>query len=151
MRVKHLVPVVMVVTAILLLNVTGCGKKGDPVPPRVKLPAPITDLRVGSVSGGVALGWSINGPSGDVGSFKILRSVTLDGSQACPGCPQDYRLFGTLTPTDERLRREGEKGLRYLDTEVRDGGYYSYRIAVCNRTGQCSEASNEAGTVHREP
>jgi hypothetical protein len=151
MRQERRLALAALFAAILLLSLIGCGKKGDPIPPRVKLPLPITDLRVESSSGGVALAWSIGAPGGDIGSFKILRGVTPDGNQACPGCPQDYRPFVTLTTADDRLRRESERGFRYLDTDVREGGYYSYRIAVCNRTGQCSAPSNEAGRVHKEP
>jgi len=150
MRRNHLLPLMVMITATLLLSATGCGKKGDPVPPQARIPAPITDLKVDSIQGGVALVWSIQDSRGDIGSFKILRSVTLDGSLACPGCPQDYRPFAILKPTDDGLRREGEKGFRYHDSDVRDGGYYSYRIAVCNRTGQCSVASNEAGTIRKD-
>jgi len=74
--------------------------------------------------------------------------VTIRGEEACPGCPQDYRPFREVTPADGRLRREGATGFRYTDTDVKGGSFYSYRIAVCDRSDSCGEASNEAGTIH---
>ncbi len=136
-------------TGIIMLSLfcMGCGKKDDPMPPQIRLPV-ITDLGVHSLQEGIVLGWSLIGPTDDLGGFKIIRSETIDGSRACPGCPQDYHPFGTVALADDRLKREEGKRFRYVDTDVRAGGFYSYRIAVCNRTGNCGEASNESGMIH---
>jgi hypothetical protein len=125
----------------------GCGKKVDPVPPQIRLPI-IADLGTKSLPEGIALGWSLMDPADGSGGFKIFRSVTGEGSRACPGCPQEYHPFVTVPLSDDRLKREGEKGFRYVDADVRIGGFYSYRIAVCNRRGNCGEASNESGMIH---
>jgi hypothetical protein len=125
---------------------TGCGMKGDPVAPRVKLPI-VADLTTTSLPEGIVLSWSLDVRTEGIGGFKILRSVTTRGGEACPGCPQDYRPFTEVKLTDGRLRREGTTGFRYIDTDVRGGSFYSYRIAVCDRASSCGEASNETGTV----
>jgi hypothetical protein len=132
---------------VVVLIFAGCGKKGDPIPPRIKLPI-VADLAATSLPEGIILGWSLDVSAGGIRGFKVLRSETGQGKEACPGCPQDYRPFKEVTLTDERLRREGAMGFRYTDTDVRTGSFYSYRIAVCNRDGYCGESSNEAGTVH---
>jgi hypothetical protein len=131
---------------VMILIIAGCGKKGDPIPPRVKLPI-IADLTAASLREGIVLGWSLDVRTEGIGGFKILRSVTSRGGEACPGCPQDYGPFTEVKLSDGRLRREGTTGFRYIDTDVRGGSFYSYRIAVCNRTGSCGEASNEAGMI----
>lgn len=135
-------------TGLLMLSLiwVGCGKKVDPVPPQVRLPL-IADLGVRSLPEGIVLGWSLTDPADGIG-FKILRSVTREGSEACPGCPREHHPFVTLSLADDRLKREGGKSFRYVDADVGIGGFYSYRIAVCNRRGNCGEASNEAGTIH---
>ncbi len=135
-------------TGLLMVTLifSGCGKKGDPIPPRIKFPV-VNDLATVSLPEGIALSWLLDVLKDDIGGFKILRSVTIRGSEACPGCPQDYRPFRDVALTDGRLHREGAVGFRYVDTDVRGGSFYSYRIGVCNRAGSCGEASNEAGTI----
>jgi hypothetical protein len=134
-------------TGLLLTMIfTGCGKKGDPIPPQVKLPI-VTGLAVASLPEGIVLSWSLDARTEGFGGFKILRSVMSRGDEACPGCPQDYRPFKELALADGSLRRQGATGFRYIDTDVRGGRFYSYRIAVCNPVGSCGEASNEAGMI----
>ena len=131
---------------VITVNITGCGKKGDPIPPRAKLPI-VADLAAASLPGGIGLSWSLDGRTEDIGGFKIIRSVTSRSGEACPGCPQDYRPFTEVKLSDGRLRREGATGFRYIDTAVRGGSFYSYRVAVCNRVGSCGDVSNEAGMI----
>jgi len=131
---------------VLSLACAGCGKKDDPLPPQITLPA-IADLGTRSLREGIMLSWSLIGTDG-IGGFKIFRSETLTENRVCPGCPQEYHPLGMVTIADDRLKREGETRFRYVDTGVRTGGFYSYRIAVCNRTGYCGEASNESGMIH---
>jgi hypothetical protein len=136
-------------TGLVMLSLisTGCGKKVDPVPPQIRLPV-IADLSTRSFGGGIVLSWSLTGPAEGVDGFKIFRSVTNEGTSACPGCPQMYHPFMTVTLSDDRLKRAGDKIFQYVDADVRAGGFYSYRIAVCNRGGNCGEASNESGIIH---
>jgi len=133
---------------VLLLLSAGCGKKGDPIPPRIKLPATIADLSVVSVKEGILLTWSLPGPLQQIGSFKLLRSETVEGSEACPGCPQEYRPLRTVAITDDRLRREVERKFSYVDGDVSVGHYYSYRIVACDPAGFCGAESNAAGLIH---
>jgi hypothetical protein len=130
-----------------ILIFAGCGKKDDPMPPRIKLPA-IGDLGIDSLREGIILNWSLAGPHTGIGGFKIFRSETSRGSEACLGCPQNYHPFGSVLLGDGRLLREGAEGFRYVDTDVREGSFYSYRITVCNPAGHCGEPSNEAGRIH---
>jgi len=133
---------------VLLLLSAGCGKKGNPIPPRIKLPATIADLSVVSVKEGILLTWSLPGPLQRIGSFKLLRSETVEGSEACPGCPQEYRPLRPVAITDDRLRREEERKFSYVDGDVSVGHYYSYRIVACDPAGFCGAESNAAGLIH---
>jgi hypothetical protein len=125
-----------------IMLVAGCGKKGDPIPPQVKVPAAIADLSAASSTAGIILRWSLPVSVEGIGSFRILRSDS-DAAQACPGCPQDHRTLVQLAVADGRIEREeGGKGIRYIDTAVKAGRFYSYRVVSCNPRGYCGEASN---------
>ena len=108
----------------------------------MKLPATIVDLSAVSVKEGILLAWSLPEPLRPIGSFKLLRSETLEGNEACPECPQEYRPLRTVAVNDNRLRREGEGKFSYVDGDVIAGRYYSYRLAVCDPNGFCGAESN---------
>lgn len=131
-----------------ILFAAGCGKMGDPIPTRARLPAAIADLGAASSAEGIILRWSIPFPQEGIVSFRILRSDT-EAAKACPGCPQDHRTLVQLSIADGRLQREGGKGIRYFDAEVRPRRFYSYRVASCDSRGNCGEASNTAQLVHQ--
>lgn len=136
--------------AIFALILPACGKKGDPMPPKVNMPT-VADLGATSGREGILLAWSLNGPTEGVAGFKLVRSEIVEGSEVCPGCPQVYRPYVTVPIADERLQREGEKGFRYLDADVKTGSYYFYRISACDRSGHCGDASREAAMRHSIP
>jgi len=125
------------------LAVAGCGKKTNPIPPRLILPPAIADLRADSIVEGILLRWSAPGPKGRIAHFRILRSEEA-AAQACPGCPQDYRPLAMLKVADQALRREEGNGFQYLDTAVAAGHFYSYRISACDSHGHCGEPSAPA-------
>jgi len=133
-----------------ILFVPGCGKKGDPIiPAQLRLPAAIGDLSAVSSPAGMILRWQAPFPLDQAGGFRILRSDTK-AAEACPGCPQDYRILVQLPLGDGRLQRDGEKGIRYFDGSVRAGYFYSYRVTLCNTRGDCGEASNAAQGVYQK-
>jgi hypothetical protein len=126
-----------------VLFCAGCGKKADPIPPRLILPTPIADLTADSVAEGILLGWSASGPIGRIDHFRIIRGeAAVD--QACPGCPQEYRPLATPKVGDQRLRRAGERVFSYLDEAVTEGRFYSYRVSACDSQGHCGEPSAPA-------
>ncbi len=118
-------------TGLLLVTLlsAGCGMKGDPVPTRAVLPI-VADLTTASLHEGIVLSWSLDARTDGIGGFKIIRSATSRGNDACPGCPREYRPFREVALADGRLHREGAKGFRYVDTDVQGGGFYSYRTLV---------------------
>lgn len=137
-----------IVLFALLLICAGCGLKSDPIPPTVKLPAAITDLSVESSREGILLAWSVD-PLDKIDTFRLFRSEPVRASEACPGCPQEYRPLRTIPLTDTGLRSEEGKKFYYVDWDVRTDYFYAYRIAICDRGGRCSAVSNEAGLIHK--
>jgi len=132
----------------LILILAGCGLKADPFPSRIKPPAAIADLSAATSREGILLGWSLADPLEKIGAFQLLRSEAVRGSEACPECPQDYKRYKTIPAADAGLRREGERKFWHTDGDVHTGHFYSYRIVVCDRAGNCSAPSNAAGLIH---
>lgn len=133
---------------VLLLFSAGCGKKGDPLPPRIVLPPTVVDLSVVSAEEGILLAWTLPAPLQPIGSFRLFRSETVKGSEACPGCPQEYRPLLVVPIADDRLHRKEEGKFSYVDEDVSVGHYYSYRLVVCNPARLCGAESNAAGLIH---
>jgi hypothetical protein len=129
--------------------IAGCGKKGDPVPSKITTPKAVSDLKGMIVEGGIALGWNIAENSIDVAGFKIYRSELETGGNGCPGCPREYSLIADLSCRDPKLVRDGEKKIGYLDTSVKIGYLYSYKIVACNSSGYCGGESNIAEIMNR--
>jgi hypothetical protein len=142
----------MALTSLLLaaLTAAGCGKKADPIPPRLVLPPVIADLTADSVDAGILLGWSTPGPIGRIDHFRILRSA-VSADQACPGCPQVYMLLATPKAADPALQRAGEGMFRYVDAAVTAGRFYSYRVSACDSRKFCGEPSAPAGLFTKQP
>jgi hypothetical protein len=135
-----------------LLSVTlvfsGCGRKGDPVPPRLSLPPAVTGLSAESSAAGVLLTWEVSGPVERIDHFRIQRSEA-PAEGACPGCPQDYRPLETVKLNAPGLQRRGEKGFGLADGTVSAGRYYSWRVSACDGRGRCAEPSAPAGLFKR--
>ena len=97
-------------TAVLLLNLAGCGYKSVPVPPEDMVPNPITDLRYELSEKGVRLSWTYPGRTvaghklTEVTSFDVYRAV-VPISSYCKDCPIPFgspiNLPGGILPEDE--------------------------------------------------
>lgn len=140
---RRIFPGVLAGLLFIVLVAGGCGKKGDPIPPRLILPSPIADLTADSVAEGILLAWSMPGDIGRIDHFRIIRGETA-ADQACPGCPQEYRPLASPKVADQRLQRTGERMFRYVDAEVTTGRFYSYRVSACDSQGHCGEWSAPA-------
>lgn len=139
----------MTVVFFLAALIAGCGKRGDPVPPKITAPKAVSDLKGMIVEGGIVLGWNMPENSIDAAGFKIYRSELEIGGNGCPGCPREYSLIADLSCRDPKLVSDGEKKIGYLDTDVKIGWLYSYKIVACNSSGYCSGESNIVEIMNR--
>jgi hypothetical protein len=132
----------VVVIFSLTLFCLGCGKKGNPVPPEIKNPESVNDLSVKIAEGKIILAWSVRESNTDVAEFKIYRSALEIEGDSCVGCPRDYLLIAELSSGDPKLLQEAKGKIKYLDSKVKAGWLYSYKIEICNTDGYCSGDSN---------
>ncbi|MDO9529513.1 MAG: hypothetical protein Q7J27_10195 [Syntrophales bacterium] len=137
---------VSLIAVIFFLTVfyLGCGKKGNPVPPEIKIPKAVNDLSVKIAEGEIVLAWSVPESNTDVAEFKIYRSALEVEGDSCVGCPREYLLIAELSSGDPKLLKEAKGKINYLDSKVKAGWLYSYKIEICNSDGYCSGDSNIA-------
>lgn len=150
MKCDRLLPTIIGVLLLTSLAVTGCGKKGDPVPYRAKPLPVITDLRVSPGPAGIEVRWSLPATGEITGNFKITRSERSPDGTICAGCPQEYLPIGIVPAGNERKPASGERSLAYTDADVKAGHRYSYRVAVCTPDGLCGATSSEAGVLYEQ-
>lgn len=124
------------------LGFHGCGKKGDPLPPGIRPPKAISDLRAKIAEAGVILRWSVPEMKTGIRNFKIQRSGLPTEGAVCPDCPHEYNIIADISTNDPVLTREEGNFVSYLDSRIIAGYIYTYRIIACDMDGLCSEASN---------
>ena len=136
----------VVIAVVLFLSVAlpGCGKKGDPVPPRVVLPAAVVDLKAALNPEGIVLNWSMPAGIAAIEKIRILRSELEIAGDECPGCPRRFAVLADLLAGDKRVEREKDGRPRFIDFAVKPGWLYTYKVFLCDVYGNCSTDSNQA-------
>ena len=140
---------ITVLCSLLILGgvLYGCGKKGDPRPSSIAPPNAISDLKATLADYGVVLRWTIPEAKGGIQRFKIERSELLLKGSTCPDCPLEYAVVADIASNDRKLAKEGTDVTLYLDSGIKNGYLYTYRVITCDLSGLCSQASNLAEVV----
>ena len=120
----------------------GCGKKGDPRPSGVAPPKAVSDLKASVADYGVVLRWTIPDAKGGIQRYRIERSELRAKGATCPDCPLEYAVVAEIASNDPKLAREGANVVVYLDSAIKAGYLYTYRVITCDLSGLCSQASN---------
>jgi len=125
----------------------GCGKKADPRPSGVAAPKAVSDLKASLADYGVILRWTIPDAGGGIQKYRVERSELRAKGATCPDCPLEYAVVADLASNDPKLAREGANVVVYLDSAVKTGYLYTYRVITCDLSGICSQASNMGEVV----
>jgi hypothetical protein len=140
----------LVIAAFLVvIMVSGCGKKGDPHAPELTTPEPIHDLTARQDRAGIVLTWSRptryagGGAVTDLASFVIFRKEI---SPTCRDCPAPYRPLTTVYVEDSE-RFVKQKQYRYIDDQAQPNAIYHYRVSSQLIDSTLSAPSNEVEIV----
>ncbi|HEX7534443.1 MAG TPA: hypothetical protein VF343_04225 [Syntrophales bacterium] len=135
---------IAILCSVLVLGgvLSGCGKKGDPRPSGSAPPKAIADLKASLADYGVVLRWTIPEAKGGIEKYRIERSELLAKGATCPECPVEYAVVADLSANDPKLAKEGANVAIYLDSGIKAGYLYTYRVVACDSSGLCSQASN---------
>lgn len=83
---------------LLLISMTGCGKKGLPLPPPEEIPPGVVDLS-GNLDGDtLTFSWTIpEGKNADLlVGYQVYRSASPIQDTDCPDCPVNFWLLGAM-------------------------------------------------------
>ncbi len=141
-RFRKLLIAILSFSLVLAGGVYGCGKKGDPRPSGVAPPKAISNLTVSLGDRGVVLRWTIQGAEGRNQRYRIERSELRTKATTCPECPLEYAVVADIAFDDPKLTKEKADTVIYVDSGIKAGYIYTYRITVCDASGLCSQASN---------
>jgi hypothetical protein len=125
----------------LTIPVQGCGLKADPAPSRIQPLKPLIDIRLQQEAGGILIRWRTQEQPRAMTRFKLIRSEVGTDGQSCPGCPPDETRIADLGIGEARLVKVEASVFGYMDTDVKPGRIYRYRVIGCDSTGSCSEPS----------
>lgn len=124
----------------------GCGVKTHLVPPDVRVPKRIQDLKGEVRDKSLVLRWGIPEENAD-GSRPVdlvhLRILRREERGGCIECPGEFSVREEL----DLRKAEGytvEDGvLSWVDTDLEDGVIYVYKVVGVNHWGYAGEPSNE--------
>jgi predicted small lipoprotein YifL len=131
----------LVIAIVLMLS--GCGKKGPPVPPRREIPPPVTDLSWEIKNKTLALSWSVPRVKGSIrlSGFKIYRSQKRLSVSDCPDCPGTFKPVADILIKDPTRQDQNTERKRY--TEYLEAGFrYEYKVVGYTENGISSPDSN---------
>ena len=133
----------VIVLALLLAGLAGCGYKTMPIPPQEIVPTPITDLRYELNERGVTLYWTYPGQTikgeklTDISTFNLYRAV-VPSDKYCETCPIPFRepipLPGGAVTADQ------PKTAVYNATLLRPGHLFFYKIR--SKSGWWAESAD---------
>jgi fibronectin type 3 domain-containing protein/predicted small lipoprotein YifL len=139
------------IMSIIVLLLTGCGRRGPLVSPEALAPAPIADLRLEQQGGQFLVSWTR--PGGEVGGgalkdlavFQIFKREVLPPGEDCEECPTAYRLMKSIDLEYPQGVIVLGNSYVYMDNDLAEGKTYRYKAYSVKKDGTMSRTSNRAG------
>jgi len=145
---------------LLLLLLTGCGKKITPLSPETVLPGPVSDFRLAQEGDGLLLKWSLpkvnllGQPLTQVEGCRVYRAEAK-GVEGAPPPSSDYGLLAEIDLAYPKVGEVRGEALSYRDTFLVPGRRYYYRVAAYDQGGHPGAFSRilgySWGTLPRAP
>jgi len=131
---------------VMLISVSGCAKKGSPVPWDSIVPRRIVDLIATPREDRLLLEWTIpkentdKSPPTDLVEFKILRSEGVLIGDECRGCGEKPKVVYEMKLAKENVVPGKKMAIFFEDQEPRR--VYVYEVVSINQRGDPSSPSN---------
>jgi fibronectin type 3 domain-containing protein len=140
------VPAGLVVLGLLL---SGCGRRGAPLPPRSVGPAAVTSLQAAPRGTDILLTWTRpsrnedGSPLTNLLEFRLFRAVSAPAAGADETPPVFVVLATVRADRPENATVQGT-AYAYRDETVSAGLVYRYQVQAVDRRGQAGPPSAEA-------
>jgi len=123
----------------LILLITGCGLKANPVSPTsaVFQKQGEQKLTVSADGNAVVLTWQFQNQAGMTSHMNIEKSQLGSAGNICKDCPRTFERIGQLQVLNVK---NGKNEYRFTDSLVEKGKTYSYRLKLCDEAGVCRES-----------
>ena len=128
----------------MVIAVSGCGKKGDPVAYHTKPVPPVSGFKIEKLSEAVVMTWPVQPGLRGVSFFQIEKSSLNPNENGCPGCPKIFDVIAEVPVNDAACYGNQNRECRYTDYNVISGYHYIYRISSCDDKERCEKMSTPA-------
>ena len=132
------------------LLVAGCASPGRPLPPSLRLPAPVTDLRAERVGDTVELRWTTPSVATDGVALKGAVPAVVCREVVAPGGSASGSAAGACTEVQRTRVAQGATSVEDLlpaGLTVEPAGALVYRVRLLNAAGHDAGGSNTAFTA----
>ncbi len=140
---------ILIFSLIVILALTGCGKKGDPMPIVLPLPGGINDL-TGQVKDGVLfLSFAIPRKNRDGSEIKDLAGFKI--FRKCGACTGDFEPFRNIVLEEQQGYTVVGGRLYVYDDDVVPGFDYAYKVYPFTKMGTRGDPSNQFALKWQKP
>lgn len=153
----------LIAAALTVLALGACGRRGNPVPPEVRVPQAVTDLTAVEREGGVQLSWTVarrridGSRLVDPGVARLYR--TDDGGAGEPRAAmlvddrvRGYTEIATFRLTDPPSSYLRGNGIVYTDRRgLTYGRRYTYVVTTADAQGRTSPPSARVSVTYIAP
>lgn len=157
-----LIPFYILFFAVLLIISASCGRKGDPIVPRLSPPAPVTNIKGFTKDSAVILNWEIPAKNmdgtrlKDLSKFTVLRADVRDRETGGCGCAFEKLAVIDIQKPEPAVIKENsvvfvDKGDDLFPAGLTYKIPYSYKIIVEARSGLLSPESEEIILIPTKP
>jgi hypothetical protein len=127
---------------MMLILLTGCGLKGNPVPLSAVSYQQRIVQNMKAISSGeaVILKWDFYDKDTKINYMNIEKSEVGSIGNECKDCPRTFERIGQI-PVGKMMKNKESNIHSFTDKKVVQGKIYNYRLMLCDGSGMCLEGA----------
>ncbi len=150
------------IVILLIISISSCGRKGDPIVPHLSPPAPVTNINGFTKDSSAILSWEMPAKNmdgtklNDISKFTVLRADVRDRETGGCGCAFTKIAVIDIQKPEPAMIKDNK--IIFIDKaeDLFPAGLtykipYSYKIVVETKTGIFSPESKEIILIPTKP